>query len=292
MRNPDERNSMVVLRHAGWSYVRCDYGSAVYMRTPGDRSTETGLFINGRSALTYPICRGDENYREIKGDVKSVQIISRPRSVVVSYVARPEFAESLKAPLSVLEYEALPEERRELLYQPVTRQELVAPVDFAFEVIDLDAKPRAFPPGVLVTVPDYLRRYRTNWHGLPCEMSGAAVFKRIVEAVKAEVKDKPHFSLTHYENICTLTVSTSIVLANFPAQKISFDIISLRGDRDRAPVPAITGSNLDDLMENVDACVAKYVKALSNIHSPTVCPCCARKLTKDTPRVVLPAPRR
>lgn len=290
MSRSDEREKMIVLRHAGRSYIRKNYGSAIQWHQSPVPSSRVGLYINDKHPSEFAVAAGDDDYLEIVGDITSVEKRFAPRRVAVSYKARPEFAESLKAPLSVAEYGAMDEERRDILYEPVYREEIVPPQPFPFDVLDIDAKPRTFPEGVTVTVPDYLRRFKTTWHTLPCQFSNKALFTRLAAAARAETRGKPHFDVSVHDNIFTISVSAKVKVTGFPTA-LSFNVLHFSEDgRWGQRLPTIIGNNLDDLMKNVDAWIAAQVEMIRNVHTPKVCPCCARKMPKGS-TVVMPAGR-
>lgn len=286
MSNPDERERMIVLRHGGRSYVRSDYGSAVYWNSSGALTSGTGLHINGRPAKSWPIAVGDPNYHEIEGEVTDVEIRRAPKRTVVSYKARPEFADALKAPLNVEEYRAYDSERAELLYEPVYREEPIDPTPFPFEVMDLEAAPREFPEGVLVTVPDYLRRFRTTWHSLPCQYDPKKLHPRLVEAARAEAQGKAHFTVSVHDSLWNVKVSASVKVTGFPGsfgfEIFQYDIEGRYGLR----YPTLTAPNLDALMAGVDAWIAARVQQMRDVHTPSECPCCGQKTPKGSTLVV------
>lgn len=270
-----------VLWHDGVSYVEHDK----YRSKLG--GYDFVAHINGKPYTDFKPAVGDENYLAVKGPVKTIRKHFKPKRVVVHYVARPEFADAIKAPLSVAEYEGLDEDRRAVIYEAVYREDPVAPVDLPFVVTDLDCAPRTFPEGVKVTVPAYLKRMRNTWHTLPCILEKEGLFKRLADAVLVECKGKPHFEVTHYDNIQTLTVYANVKVEGFH-QEFRFKVMDWSGEGrhgGRIP-PTITGANLDDLKAKVEGWVNGQLDLLRSIHKPTHCPCCTRKLPRDSNVVV------
>lgn len=290
--NRDEREKMTVLQHAGRSYVRCDYNSAVYYHTAsGQGAIATGLFINGKHARSYPVSCGDDDYLEIKGAVMRVEKRLFPKSIVVSYEANAEFT-GIKTPISIDEYKVIDSDRASLLYHPVHRNEPQDPIPFPFETLDLDTVPKKFPEGVLVTVPDYLRRVRSTWHTLPCQFDPKHLFKLLVEAVGEEIKGKPHFTSTVYDHNHSITVAARVDVHGFPKNMgVSIFTYSFDGSYSTSRLPTLAGDDLAKLMAHVEAWIQRHRQMIRDIHTPTACPCCGQKVPKGM-TLVTASPRR
>lgn len=279
-----------VLNHAGKSYVS---GSVPrYGNSLGGPGYGWIMHINGKPFSDYPVAIGDPNYREIKGAVKTMERHKDPRRVIVHYVARPEFEASIKAPLSVAEYDAMDSDRAKIIYKPVYREDPVPPEPAEFKTFDVDCKPVVFPEGVKVLVPEYLSRYKNTWHVLPCSMDPKIVLTKLALAVKEEAKGVPHIKIGEYLNLGQLTADADVEVKGFGG-KLSLSLFKwkLADCRyDGTLVPKIRGDNLTDLLAKVDAFIAEQVKKLADIHRPTHCPCCAQKLPKNT-KIVQPGRR-
>ncbi|TAA54588.1 hypothetical protein [Shinella sp. JR1-6] len=281
---------IVVFRHAGHSYVQKKQGGGYH--NAGLTGYGYTAHINGKACTDFPDAIGDENFVDVVGDITSIAAHYPQRKVITHYVPRPEFTDTVKGPLSIAEYSALNEDRREVIYQPAYRMEDVPPRPMEYVVYEVDAAPRKFPPGVMITVPDYLRRYRNVWHTLPCFMEKKELFTRLADAVVAETKNRSHFKVGDHRNIGSLSVDAAVKVQGFP-QEFSFRILrwGLTNDYGNTIVPQIQGDNLDDLLAKVGAWIGEQVERVRLVHSPVNCPCCGRKLPKDT-KVVVAAGRR
>src|SRR5690606_20206127 len=108
------------------------------------------------------------------------------------------------------------DEVRRGFYRPIYREDPVPNAPLDVRVIDIDCKPRTFPAGVMVTVPDYLKRMKNTWHTLPCYLDPKVLYSRLVEAVRAEC-EKPDakrigFGIAAYDNITSLRVEAGFAL--------------------------------------------------------------------------------
>lgn len=277
------RDHLIGLRHKGKTYVPNSYryGQSV-IGNYGE-----SLFINGVRAKSLPHAVGDSDYSVVDGDIESVERRFSPKRIVVSYEARGEFLDAVRTPITLEEYAALNEERRDILYAPVVREEPQDPQTFPFTVVDVDASPRTFPENVTVTVPDYLRTFKSIWHTLPCQMTPQGIFKRLLPLVREAVKDKRHFQLETHESIETFTLRCVIRVKGFDYD-LKFDVLKFCKDgRFGQQTPAVQGKNLDDLMMNVEAWMATQLAKIEAIHTPKLCPCCGHKLPKGSD-VILP----
>ena len=281
-----------ILKFGKESYVYAgpSYGASGTVQAYG----RTAL-INGVPSTDFPRAVGDPEYIVVKGDVKSIELAKPPVRTLIHYEVKEEFADlAARAPLSVDEHKAL-DEVRQGFYRPVYREDPVPNAPLNIRITDIDCKPRTFPAGVMVTVPDYLRRMKNTWHTLPCYLDQKALYSRLVTAVRAEC-EKPEakrigFNITAYENITSLTVTAGFALHGINHQ-YSFNVLNWSGDgRYGGSLPKIHGDNLDDLNAKVDQWIDGQLQLLRNIYSPKDCPCCGGKLPKGKV-VTLPARRR
>ncbi|WP_127524634.1 hypothetical protein [Mesorhizobium sp. Z1-4] len=281
-----------VLKHGKESYV---YAGPSYGASGTVQSYGRNALINGTPADQFPRAVGDAEYIVVKGNVKSIELAKSPTRTLIHYQVKDEFTDlAPRAPVSIAEFEALDEVRRGF-YRPIYREDPVPNVPLDVRVIDIDCKPRTFPAGVMVTVPDYLKRMKNTWHTLPCYLDQKTLYRRLVAAVRAEC-EKPEakrigFGITDYDNIQSLTVTAGFSLHGIDHQ-YSFKVLNWCVDgRYGAVLPQIHGNNLDDLNVKVDQWIDGQLKLLRNIYSPKDCPCCGSKLPKGK-IITLPARRR
>lgn len=281
-----------VLKFGKESYV---YAGPSYGATGTVQYYGRNALINGTPSNEFPRAVGDPEYIVVKGDVKSMELVKPPVRTLIHYEVKDEFADlAPRAPLSVEEYGNL-DEVRQGFYRPVYREDPVPNAPFDIRVTDIDCKPRTFPAGVMVTVPDYLRRLKNTWHTLPCYLDQKVLYTRLVAAVRVECA-KPEakrigFNISAYENIAALTVSAGFSLHGI-AHRYSFNVLSWSSDgRHGNALPKIHGDNLDDLEVKVAKWIDEQLQLLRNVHSPKDCPCCGGKLPKGKV-VTLPAGRR
>lgn len=281
-----------VLKFGKESYI---YAGPSYGATGTVQYYGRKALINGKPSNEYPRAVGDAEYIVVKGDVKSIELAKDPVRTLIHYEVKDEFSDlAPRAPLSVEEFQNL-DEVRQGFYRAIYREDPVPNLPLGVNIIDIDCKPRTFPAGVMVTVPDYLRRMKNTWHILPCYLDPKELYARLVASVRAECA-KPDakrigFGITCYDNITSLTVTAGFSLHGID-HRYSFNVLNWSADgRHGAALPKIHGDNLDDLNVKVDQWIDGQLQLLRNIYSPKDCPCCGGKLPKGKV-VTLPASKR
>lgn len=289
------RDKMVILFTGGYSYIQTGYDSLYYQRKPGNVSGLEGLLINGKPApATARRAPGDpENYYQVKGKITSVARLQSPVKVVTQYKVRPEFADSIKAPISVAEYKRLAEGRREIIYEPEYREDPRPPLEYPIELHEEVAAPVKWPEGVMVRRPDYLGMFKSQWHTLPCFMTRPALMKLLAPKVKSAVERKAIFNLDYYENTrhMWLRAHFTIMGKDFSTDVFRFETDAKDGRNVANLLPVIEGSNLDELNAKVDAFIAEQLAKVEAIEVPKTCPCCEQKLPKGK-KIIFPNARR
>ena len=289
MTNYNDATRVLVLRHAGKSYISTHYGSAVYQHTGGDGVH--GLQINDKPAKSWPPAPGDPSYIVIDGEVTSAHYKATPRRILTGYKLRPDAPAGLKQELSVEEGGDLAEDIRDNLYVRQIKEEPVDPKPWPIEYFDLDVPPRAMPEGVIPTVPDFLGRFPTTWHALPCYYARAKLWPRVRDALRTAAAHKAHFTVNLHESLKSIKITSRLKLMGID-QELHFTVLELSEDgKYGAQLPLLSDASASAVLAKVDAWIAAQVARLDNIVIAKICPCCGQDVPPGS-ILAMPAPKR
>lgn len=254
----------LVIRTKGRSFVRVPYAYG-----------EHSVLVNGAE---WPTAKGDDSFLVVTGQVRSIERLYPPESVLAKYRLREDLRCSGKPEwLTPSEHERL-KQADQVLYEGVREDRARPAVVVEFQCVDGD-EPRALPKGITPIAPHHIDVYRWFWWTGPCRASSEFVLGQL----KARLLqlNPQECDVTVYSNISYVRVAIASVTIGGVTYEPKTPLLHI--DRDKGGIPSIDGEHLDDVLAKVDTwCDGRVAPILAVLSSQRDCPCCGRKLKTPT----------